>query len=278
MNRLMTDAEAHHILQGNMHKFGSHASEETRQKAFNKIKEMAEQGYLEAKYDYAILIQRGKCTNKDPEKAFAMIKELAEMHYPKAELKIGELYETGTGTHKDIRKATEWYFLAVEHEFYYHTCSGLGKIYKMVFNHKIEDSTDEKEIKDVFYKNRNVMYGIAKKFFESTSYPYYGILWMERAAANDCYEAKQFINNCSAEDLQRYKKKMTKDEFVKAVNDELVKRGFQNDCERLQGDIDSIIVGHYGYVDKYYNYEEELRSPLIESIIKDAAGTVMFWY
>jgi len=46
----------------------------------------------------------------------------------------------------------------------------------------------------------------------------------------------------------------------------------------LQGNIDSIIVEHYGYVDKFYNYEEELRSPSIESIIKDAAGTVMFWY
>jgi len=46
----------------------------------------------------------------------------------------------------------------------------------------------------------------------------------------------------------------------------------------LQEDIDSIIVGHYRNVDKFYNYEEDLRSPSIESIIKDAAGTVMFWY
>jgi len=81
------------------------------------LRNLAEQGNAEARYDLGAMYWNGRGVTKDYDEAVRLIRQSAAQGYPPAEYDLGISYRDGLGNSRDDAEAARWNMKAAEHGF-----------------------------------------------------------------------------------------------------------------------------------------------------------------
>lgn len=104
---------------GNFVKKDKNKAKELYQKAFKKMKKLADDKNVIAQTTLGLMFKYGDGTERDYKKAFKWLKKAAHQGYPEAQNYLAEMFQFGMGTPKSRFETIKWYKKAIKQKYIY---------------------------------------------------------------------------------------------------------------------------------------------------------------